>query len=100
MALGILKSLRGHICSLRKNIEDRNHNQAIQNISKFKEALIYACRKMYQHVNVDKLGQMDFYPMVEGKTELLECNKEYAESILTLLEINLASLLMERAMCN
>ena len=94
-ASGLMRSCRGHICALRQAINTSNNNRAKEVIGQFMERLLFACVRMY------KLNYSSnyIYPGLKNRPGPLECARDYALSMYMLLEINLSSLMIEKAYC-
>lgn len=94
-ALGLLRSTRGHICALRQAISQNNTNRAKEVIGLFMERLVFACVRMYKL----NFSSNFIYPGLKNRPGPLECARDYSLSIYMLLEVNLASVMIEKAFC-
>lgn len=94
-ALGLLKSTQGHITALRQAINTNNSNRAKEVIGQFMERLLFACVRMYKL----NYSSNSIYPGLKNRPGPLECARDYALSIYMIMEINLASVMIEKAFC-
>ena len=94
-ALGLLKSTRGHIVALRSAVNTNNNNRAKEVIGQFMERLLFSCVRMYKL----NYSSNSIYPGLKNRPGPLECARDYALSTYMLMEINLASVMIEKALC-
>jgi len=94
-ALGLLKSTRGHITALRSAVNTNNSNRAKEVITLFMERLLFACVRMYKL----NFSSNFIYPGLKNRPGPLECARDYSLSIYMLMEINLSSVMIEKALC-
>jgi len=95
-ALGLLKSCRGHITALRSAVSTNNRNRSKEVITQFMERLLFACVRMYKL----NFSSNFIYPGLKNRPGPLECARDYALSIYMIMEINLSSVMIEKALCN
>lgn len=94
-ALGLLKSCRGHVVALRSAVSTSNNNRAKEVIGQFMERLLFACVRMYKLNHAANF----IYPGLKNRPGPLECARDYALSTYMLMEVNLASVMVEKAFC-
>ena len=94
-AMGLLKSTRGHICALRSAVNTNNSNRSKEIIGQFMERLLFSCVRMYKLNHASNC----IYPGLKNRPGPLECARDYALSTYMILEINLSSVMVEKAFC-